>query len=82
MSITDGKTAFVNAGSVSIGVSQMFSVTPGSSDPTYLVLTALDRNEYTLGAGGAPGSLSGGGRTLALRGGWANLNSPISGFLA
>jgi Putative Ig domain len=66
MSITDGKTAFVNAGSVSIGVSQMFSVTPGSSDPTYLVLTALDRNEYTLGAGGAPGSFSGGGRTVAL----------------
>ena len=37
----------------------MFGVTLGSTDPTYLVLTVLDRNEYTAGATGTTGSLSG-----------------------
>ena len=53
-------------GSVSIGLSQMFTVTAGSTNPAYLVLTALDRNEYTAGASGATGSLSGNGHTLGL----------------
>lgn len=43
----------------------MFSVTAGSSNPTYLVLTALDRNEYTAKASGAVGTLSGNGHTLS-----------------
>ena len=43
----------------------MFSVTAGSSNPTYLVLTALDRNEYTAKASGAVGKLSGNGHTLS-----------------
>src|SRR5579872_6314573 len=66
VSIIANKTALVESGSTAISLSQMFSVTAGGSDPTYLVLTALDRNEYTLGAAGAVGSLSGGGRTLGL----------------
>jgi hypothetical protein len=66
MSIIQNKTAFVDSTSVSIGLSQMFTVTAGSNDPTYLVLTVLDRNEYTKGASDATGSLSGNGHTLAL----------------
>ena len=66
MSITENKNAFVDPTAVSIGLSQMFTVTAGSSDPAYLVLTVLDRNEYTKGATGVTGSLSGNGHTLAL----------------
>ena len=51
---------------MTIGLSQMFSVTAGSNDPTYLVLSALDRNEYTAKASGAVGVLSGNGHTLSL----------------
>src|SRR5579872_13087 len=66
MAITDNQNAFVDTSAVSIGLSQMFSVTAGSNNPTYLVLTALDRNEYTAGASGATGSLSGNGHSLSL----------------
>ena len=61
MSVTVNTDAFVYAAATSIGLSQMFTVTLGSTDPTYLVLTVLDRNEYTAGATGATGSLSGNG---------------------
>jgi hypothetical protein len=64
--ITGNEPAFVDARAVSIGLSQMFTVTAGSTDPAYLVLTVLDRNEYTAAASGATGSLSGNGHTLAL----------------
>src|SRR5580658_6447201 len=66
MSIIQNKTAFVDPTSVSISLSQMFTVTAGSNDPTYLVLTVLDRNEYTKGATDATGSLTGNGHTLNL----------------
>src|SRR5580658_3196689 len=66
MSITEAENAFVDPTAVTIGLSQMFTVTAGSSDPTYLVLTVLDRDEYTAGASGATGSLSGNGHTLDL----------------
>jgi Putative Ig domain len=64
MSVAINKSAFVDPTSASIGLSQMFTVTAGSNDPTYLVLTALDRNEYTKGGTGATGSLTGNGHTL------------------
>jgi Putative Ig domain len=66
MSIVDNETASVDSTSESIALSQMFTVTAGSTDPTYLVLTVLDRNEYTAGASGATGSLYGDGNTLGL----------------
>jgi len=66
MTIADNETAFVDSTAVSIALSQMFTVTAGSTDPTYLVLTVLDRDEYTAGASGATGSLSGNGQTLGL----------------
>ena len=66
MAITQTQPAFVSTGATSIGLSQMFSATAGSTNPAYLVLSALDRNEYTKGASGATGSLSGNGRTISL----------------
>jgi len=66
MSIIQNKSAFVDPTSAAIGLSQMFAVTAGSNDPTYLVLTLLDRNEYTAGASGATGTLTGNGHTLSL----------------
>jgi hypothetical protein len=63
MAIGENKSAFVVTGAQSIGLSQMFSVTASSGNPTYLVLTGLDRDEYTAGATGATGSLSGNGGT-------------------
>jgi hypothetical protein len=66
MSITENKTAFVDPTSAAIGLSQMFTLTAASNDPTYLVLTVLDRNEYTAGASDSTGSLSGNGHTLNL----------------
>jgi Putative Ig domain len=68
MAITDNESAFVDSSAVSIGLSQMFTVTAGSTDPTYLVLSVLDRSEYTASASGATGSLSGNGNTLGLSG--------------
>jgi hypothetical protein len=68
VAITAIKTAFVATGSTSIGLSQVFAVTAASTNPAYLVLTALDRNEYTAGATGATGSLSGNGHILSLSG--------------
>jgi hypothetical protein len=64
MAITVNNSAFVITGAQSIGLSQMFTVTAASNDPAYLVLTGLDRNEYTAGASDATGSLSGNGHTL------------------
>jgi hypothetical protein len=55
--------AFVVNGAKTIALSQMFSPAIGSSPPTYLVLAALDRNEYTASASGATGSFSGDGNT-------------------
>ena len=66
MTIATNKTAFVGPSSTTIGLSQMFSVTAGASNPSYLVLSALDRKEYTAKATGAVGMLSGNGHTLSL----------------
>jgi hypothetical protein len=66
MAIVQNKNAFVDPISAAIGLSQMFTVTAGSNNPTYLVLTLLDRNEYTAGASRATGTLTGNGHTLSL----------------
>ncbi|HEX2941968.1 MAG TPA: putative Ig domain-containing protein, partial [Rhodopila sp.] len=66
MSINDSQTSFIDATSVSMAVAQMFSVTASPGNPTYLIVSALDRNEYTAGATGATGSFVGNGQTLAL----------------
>ena len=68
MSIVQNKSAFVSPTAASIGLSQMFTVSAAGGNPAYLVVTALDRNEYTKGATGATGSLSGNGHTLQFGG--------------
>jgi hypothetical protein len=65
MAITEVSNAFVDAVATSINLSSIFNVTLSSSNPTYLVLTALDRNEYTVGASGATGSFTGNGQTAS-----------------
>ena len=49
MSIVQNKNAFVVATRLSLGLAQIFSVKAAPGNPAYLVLTALDRNEYTAG---------------------------------
>ena len=66
MAISDNETAFVDSAAASIGVVQMFDITADASDPQYLVLTLLDRDEYIAGASGATGTLTGNGDTLSL----------------
>jgi Putative Ig domain len=64
MSINEQQSAFVDPTAMSIGLSQIFTVTATSPNPTYLVLTALDRDEYTAGEAGATGDFSGNGHIL------------------
>jgi hypothetical protein len=52
-------------GSESIALSSLVTVT-AAGNPTYLVVDALDRDEYTAAATGATGSFSGDGATLGL----------------
>lgn len=66
MAIAARENAFVGSTSTSISLSQMFTVTTASSNPAYVVLSLLDRNEYTAGASGATGRLSGNGNTSTL----------------
>jgi len=56
--------AFVGQTAAAINLSQMFGVSNDTANPAYLVLTALDRNEYTAGSTGATGSFTGNGHTL------------------
>ena len=68
MSISVSESAFVVGGNRTIALSSMFSVTAGSSNPSYLILTGLDRNEYPQGSSGATGSLNGNGHTDSFTG--------------
>jgi hypothetical protein len=64
MSVSFLKSSFVGVTVESLALSQIVDVMPSSSNPTYLVITTLDRNEYTVGATGATGSFSGNGHIL------------------
>ena len=64
MPITEDRSAFVDTAATTFALSKMFTVTAGSGNPAYLVLTTLDRDEYTAGAGAGTGTLAGNGRTL------------------
>ena len=66
MAIIEVDNAFVDSSPESIDLSQMFAVTATSGNPAYLVLSVLDRNEYTAGASGATGILTGNGNILSL----------------
>ena len=66
MTISAIKSAFVEPTATTIALSKMFGVTATGANPGYLVLTTLDRNEYTAGATGATGTLSGNGHSLGM----------------
>jgi hypothetical protein len=66
MSITESESAFVVGAGQTVSLSAIASVSASASNPTYLILTTLDRDEYTAGASGATGTISGNGHTLAM----------------
>ena len=66
MPITETQNAFVDPTAVSIGLAQMFAVVPGSGNPACLVLSVLDRNEYTAAANRTTGTLTGNGHTVTV----------------
>jgi hypothetical protein len=70
MSVLLNKNAVVVSSALSsvpsIRLSQLFSVTPSASNPAYLLLNGLDRNEYTAAATGGTGTLSGNGQTASM----------------
>ena len=68
MAVTINESAFVVAPGQSTALSQMLATTASASDPTYLVLTGLDRDEYTAGESGATGSLAGSSQTEGFTG--------------
>ena len=62
MSISVVKNSVVAAGSQQIGLSSLFSETAASGNPTYLIVSGLDVDEYTAGYNTATmGKLSGNG---------------------
>ena len=63
MAVTLSKNAFVVGAATPISLSGLVNVTAAASNPAYLVLSGLDRNEYTPGASGATGTLTGNGNT-------------------
>jgi hypothetical protein len=65
MAVQDTLSEAVASGAKTYALSQFLTVT-GTSDPTYLVVSALDRDEYTVTATGAVGDFSGDGHKLAL----------------
>lgn len=66
MSVQEISSATVAHGAETVAISQFFAETAAATNPAYLVVTALDRNEYTAAGTGATGSFSGNGATLGL----------------
>jgi hypothetical protein len=65
MPIQENASDAIVSGGTAVALSSFFSVSSGS-DPAYLVVDALDRNEYTAAATDATGDFSANGKTLAL----------------
>lgn len=59
MTISIAKTSFVVSGAAPIPLSDMIKVTRDSANPPYLVVSGLDRDEYTVDATHTTGSLKG-----------------------
>ena len=68
MTVEVNESAFVVPTMQSIALSQMFTITASADDPAYLVLTGLDRDEYTADATDSTGSLTGAGITATFAG--------------
>lgn len=61
MSVTVSDDPVIVPTAKSVALSQLFQITAAASDPAYIILSALDRNEYTVSASGATGTLIGNG---------------------
>lgn len=55
--------SYIVNGGQTVNLSSMFSVSAKTGSPSYLVVTGLDRNEYTVGASAATGALVGNGNS-------------------
>jgi hypothetical protein len=63
MSVTVIRSAFASAQPQIVTLSQILSITNDGANPTYLIVSGLDRNEYTTSSTGATGTLTGNGAT-------------------
>jgi len=66
MTAKDTLTDAVSTSSKTYSLSSFFTVSGTSGNPAYLVVSALDRDEYTAGASTATGSFSANGTQLGL----------------
>ncbi len=64
MSTSFNNASLIANSSQSVSMSQQLNLAPSAGSPSYLVLNAYDRNEYTASSSGATGSFTGGGNTL------------------
>lgn len=66
MSVAVSNEPIVVSTARTVALAPLFAITASSSNPTYLVLNAFDRNQYTVGASGATGTLHGAGLNFGL----------------
>ena len=66
MTVTVTDPAVVNQGGVTTNLSNLIGVTPGSTNPAYLLVTAYDYNQYTATSTGVTGHFSGNTHSLSL----------------
>ncbi|MBF0562577.1 MAG: hypothetical protein HQL37_11265, partial [Alphaproteobacteria bacterium] len=63
MSILPSLGSFIAKPGQQISLASLFNITPSPSNPAYLVVSGIDRNEYTVTGNGEMGSLNGNGAT-------------------
>ncbi|WP_158806749.1 hypothetical protein [Beijerinckia sp. L45] len=68
--------SIVASGGEAIPLSSLFSVTPGIGNPQFLILSGLDRDEYTVSSTGSTGTVTGNGVTA----GFANIGGDSLGL--
>ena len=66
MSIAVTDEPIVVRAAQSVALSTLLQIAPSSANPSYLVLNAFDRDEYSAGASGATGTLNGAGAHVGL----------------
>ncbi len=66
MGVQETQSAVVTIGTTTTDPLDQFFTITGTTNPAYLVVNALDRNEYTVAASGGTGDFSGNGNTLDL----------------
>ena len=64
MPISETSTAAVETAAATLSLAQFFTISASAANPAYVVVCALDRNEYTVTANGNTGIFQGNGNTL------------------